>query len=246
MLAAARIGVGVGEATASPAAYSLISDWFPKRLRATALAIYSAGIYLGGGFSMFIGGADRRGNGTGLSRRRPDGAGRLAGGVHGGRPARPGARAVGLRRCASRCAASPRGCHAAAPRAVQGFLEELLTIIPPFTLIGAARNGARRCPQPDRAARCSSPRVYAGLIRLGEPLPQWARSGSASMPSIAGRRRCATATCPTYALILGTPAFLAVVLAYGLNAFLAYAVAAPSRPASPSMCSTSPRAARPG
>lgn len=30
-LAAARIGVGVGEATASPSAYSLISDWFPKR-----------------------------------------------------------------------------------------------------------------------------------------------------------------------------------------------------------------------
>ena len=39
MLTAARIGVGVGEATASPAAYSLISDWFPARLRATALAI---------------------------------------------------------------------------------------------------------------------------------------------------------------------------------------------------------------
>jgi len=38
-LAAARIGVGIGEATASPSAYSLISDWFPKRLRATALSI---------------------------------------------------------------------------------------------------------------------------------------------------------------------------------------------------------------
>ena len=56
-LAAARIGVGVGEATASPSAYSLISDWFPKRQRATALAIYSAGIYFGGGFSLFLGGA---------------------------------------------------------------------------------------------------------------------------------------------------------------------------------------------
>jgi MFS family permease len=39
MLGGARIGVGVGEATASPAAYSLISDWLPRRLRATALAI---------------------------------------------------------------------------------------------------------------------------------------------------------------------------------------------------------------
>ena len=34
-LAAARVGVGIGEATASPCAYSLISDWFPARLRAT-------------------------------------------------------------------------------------------------------------------------------------------------------------------------------------------------------------------
>ena len=56
MLTVARIGVGVGEATASPSAYSLISDWFPARLRATALAIYSSGLYFGGGVSLLIGG----------------------------------------------------------------------------------------------------------------------------------------------------------------------------------------------
>jgi len=55
-LTVARIGVGVGEATASPSAYSLISDWFPARLRATALAIYSSGLYIGGGISLLIGG----------------------------------------------------------------------------------------------------------------------------------------------------------------------------------------------
>ncbi|MCA9712998.1 MAG: MFS transporter, partial [Myxococcales bacterium] len=36
-LGAARIGVGVGEATASPCAYSLISDYFPPQRRATAI-----------------------------------------------------------------------------------------------------------------------------------------------------------------------------------------------------------------
>ncbi|MCA1748652.1 MAG: MFS transporter, partial [Sphingomonadales bacterium] len=56
MLAGARIGVGVGEATASPSAYSLISDWFPKKRRALALALYSSGLYLGGGLSLGIGG----------------------------------------------------------------------------------------------------------------------------------------------------------------------------------------------
>ncbi len=55
-LAAARVGVGVGEASASPAAYSLISDWFPKQRRATALAIYSSGIFIGAGLSFAISG----------------------------------------------------------------------------------------------------------------------------------------------------------------------------------------------
>ena len=51
----ARMGVGIGEATASPTAYSLISDYFPKHQRATALAIYSSGLYLGGGVSLGVG-----------------------------------------------------------------------------------------------------------------------------------------------------------------------------------------------
>ncbi len=43
----ARIGVGIGEAGASPAAHSMISDYFPANRRATALAVYSMGIYIG-------------------------------------------------------------------------------------------------------------------------------------------------------------------------------------------------------
>ncbi|MCU0892572.1 MAG: MFS transporter, partial [Sandarakinorhabdus sp.] len=54
-LSAARIGVGVGEASASPSAFSMLSDWFPREKRATALAIYSSGLYIGGGVSLFIG-----------------------------------------------------------------------------------------------------------------------------------------------------------------------------------------------
>ncbi|MEL7221564.1 MAG: MFS transporter, partial [Bacteroidota bacterium] len=43
----ARIGVGIGEAGCSPPAHALISDYFPPDKRATALSIYSTGIYLG-------------------------------------------------------------------------------------------------------------------------------------------------------------------------------------------------------
>jgi MFS family permease len=51
-LALARIGVGIGEASAAPAAYSLLSDYFPTARRATALAVYSSGIYLGAGLGL--------------------------------------------------------------------------------------------------------------------------------------------------------------------------------------------------
>ncbi len=55
-LFAARIGVGIGEATLSPAAYSMISDYFPPRRRARALAVYSMAPYLGSGLALMIGG----------------------------------------------------------------------------------------------------------------------------------------------------------------------------------------------
>ena len=43
----ARMGVGVGEAGGSPPAHSMISDIFEPDFRATALSIYSVGIYIG-------------------------------------------------------------------------------------------------------------------------------------------------------------------------------------------------------
>ena len=56
-LLAARMGVGVGEAALSPAAYSLLADSFPARRRATAMGIYSMGSYLGSGFALLLGGS---------------------------------------------------------------------------------------------------------------------------------------------------------------------------------------------
>ncbi len=52
-----RIGVGVGEATLSPSAYSLITDYFPKERLATAMSLYSTAIHIGTGLSYIAGGA---------------------------------------------------------------------------------------------------------------------------------------------------------------------------------------------
>lgn len=50
-----RIGVGVGEAALSPAAYSILSDLYPADKLARAISIYSLGITLGGGLAYIIG-----------------------------------------------------------------------------------------------------------------------------------------------------------------------------------------------
>lgn len=51
----ARMGVGVGEATLSPSAYSLISDYFPPSKLSRALSTYSMGVFLGMGLAIVVG-----------------------------------------------------------------------------------------------------------------------------------------------------------------------------------------------
>lgn len=53
----ARIGVGVGEATLSPSAYSILSDSFDKSRLPRAMSVYSVGIYIGAGIAMILGGS---------------------------------------------------------------------------------------------------------------------------------------------------------------------------------------------
>ena len=54
-LALARVGVGVGEATLSPCAYSLISDYFPKERLGTALGVFQCAAFIGAGVAFLVG-----------------------------------------------------------------------------------------------------------------------------------------------------------------------------------------------
>ncbi|WP_374666096.1 spinster family MFS transporter [Acinetobacter sp.] len=51
-----RMGVGVGEAALSPAAYSMFSDMFSKDKLGRAVAVYSIGSFVGGGVAFLVGG----------------------------------------------------------------------------------------------------------------------------------------------------------------------------------------------
>ncbi|HEV8331205.1 MAG TPA: MFS transporter [Steroidobacteraceae bacterium] len=55
-LFAVRIGVGVGEAALSPAAYSMITDAFPRHKLGRAFSVYNMGIAIGSGTALLVGG----------------------------------------------------------------------------------------------------------------------------------------------------------------------------------------------
>ena len=231
MLTVARIGVGVGEATASPSAYSLISDWFPARLRATALAIYSSGLYIGGGISIWIGALVVEN----WNAAYPDG-GPL--GLVGWQAAFLSVGIPGLLlaiwvltlrepvRGAIDGMPTPEN-----PRPFKGFLEELVEVIPPFTLIGAARRGASGI-----LLNLGGALVFAvlaiGLSRItsgatASIVPgisdQWLFLGVGYYAVFSWATALRSRDYPTFALTWGSPAFLTVVLGYGTVAFMAYA-----------------------
>jgi len=222
-LAAARIGVGIGEATASPSAYSLISDWFPKRLRATALSIYSAGLYVGGGVSLFIGGLIVQN----WNRAYPGGGpwglvGWQAAFLAVGIPGLLVAAWIATLREPIRGAVEGLPPPEKHPAPFAEFGRELVTIIPPLTLIGAAQGGARALAINLLAAGLTVAAV-AGLIAIGEPWPQWTAVGIGVYAVFSWGCALKRRDPATFALICGTPAFVLTVIAYGLNAFMSYA-----------------------
>ena len=51
-----RFGVGIGEATLSPSANSLIVDYFPPDKLSTAMSVFTSGVFIGSGLAYLIGG----------------------------------------------------------------------------------------------------------------------------------------------------------------------------------------------
>ncbi|MBZ5633392.1 MAG: MFS transporter [Acidobacteriia bacterium] len=51
-----RIGVGVGEASLSPAGYSMLSDYFPKQKLGAAISVFYMGVFIGTSLAQLVGG----------------------------------------------------------------------------------------------------------------------------------------------------------------------------------------------
>lgn len=221
-LSVARIGVGVGEATASPSAYSLISDWFPKKMRATALAIYSSGLYIGGGISLLIGGAIVENWNEAYSVDAPLGlAGWQAAFIIVGLPGLILALIVSTLREPVR-GQSEGIVTPPAKDPFRGFFRELVAVIPPFTLFGAAQGGARGIALNLAGALVIGGIAYAMAVVTGNA-QQWGAVGIGYYAIFSWASTLKRRDEPTFSLIWGTPAFLTTILGYGMVAFMSYA-----------------------
>lgn len=228
-LTLARMGVGVGEATASPTAYSLISDYFPKRQRATALAIYSSGLYIGGGISLFLGAlivetwdaAYPQGGPLGLVGWH---AAFVAVGIPG----------VLVALWVATLREPVRGVMdglvtPAHPSPFRAFASDLSMIVPPFTLWGAWQRGPAALAINVATGAAIAAFAYT-MIQLTGNFPQWSAVGFGYYAVFSWASTLRAKDPATYKLIWGTPAFICTTIGYGLVALAAYALAFWSAP----------------
>jgi MFS family permease len=228
-LTIARMGVGVGEATASPTAYSLISDYFPKRQRATALAIYSSGLYIGGGVSLFIGALIVKGWNDAYPGGGPLGlvgwqAAFLAVGIPGLLVALWVASLREPRRGAMDGVAT-----ASNPAPFRAFASDLSMIVPPFTIWGAWQRGPSALVINLATGAAIAAFAY-WMIGLTGNFPQWSAVGFGYYAVFSWASALRAKDPATFRLIWGTPAFICTTLGYGLVSLAAYALAFWSAP----------------
>ena len=225
MLAVARIGVGIGEASASPAAYSMISDSFPKERRATALSIYSSGLYIGGAISLPIGGfvLSRWNMAYPTPAEAPLGlVGWQAAFLSVGIPGLLLALWVLTLKEPQRGASDGLPQPIVRPHAWRDFGRELMAILPPLTLVNAARM---------KGALTTNLAVLAGvvaaalaLIALTGDAPQWAAYGLGVYAVFSWVQSLKRRDPATHRLIWGTPLVVTLAAAFGSISFVTYAV----------------------
>lgn len=224
MLAAARVGVGIGEASASPAAYSMISDSFPKERRATALSIYSSGLYIGAALSLPIGGfvvsrwnaayPDAAAAPLGLTGWQ---AAFLAVGI-------PGlilALWVLTLREPQRGASDGLPQPVVRPNAWRDFGRELIAILPPLTLFNVARIPGALATNLVVVAIVAM--AAFGLYRLTGDGPQWLAYGIGVYAIFSWIQSLKQRDPPTYRLIWGSPTVVLLAIAFGSISFVTYA-----------------------
>ena len=227
-LAAYRVGVGIGEASATPAAFSMLADYFPPRLRATVLAIYSSGIYIGAGIGIFLGGAvvewwavlypDVADAPFGLKGWQ---AAYLVVGV-------PGLLmtlwVLSLRepqRGQSEGLVTPQ--H---PRPFAAATQELMAVLPPFTLLTLARNGGGRAIRTNLLAALAIALIAWGLIALTGDPEQWIALGIGAYAACSWMQTLRSRDPATFTMMFKSRAFVYAAIGFPTISLVSYGIGA--------------------
>lgn len=221
-LALYRIGVGIGEASASPAAYSMLSDYYHPRHRATVIGIYSSGVYLGGGIGLFLGGWIL----DSWASAFPDPANAPFGlkGWHVAFMAvgLPGIALAGLVRLLrepmrgqSEGLVTPK--H---PAPFQVLGTEMAAVIPPFTIWSVWRHGAS--VRLNLTAAVSVIALCALLIWWTGSFAQWVALGVAIYVTVSWAQGMASRDRATFEMIFRSKALMYTTLAFPTIAFVTY------------------------
>jgi MFS family permease len=224
-LAAARIGVGIGEASATPAAFSLLSDWFPPARRATVLAIYSSGIYIGAGLGLGIGGlVVDAWNGAWTAGDAPLGlrgwqVAYLVVGL-------PGVlMALWVRSLREPVRGQAEGIASPAdPHPFRAFGRELESVLPGLTLWHLARLGGQHVLGVNVLAAAAISIGAMFLVLLTGSLYQWIALGIGVYAAFSWAQSLRLREPVTFALVFRTPALRWTGLGFSLLAFTGYGV----------------------
>lgn len=222
-LAVARVGVGVGEASASPAAYSLLATLYPQSRRAMAIGIYTAGAYLGIGLSLPVGGliADHwnawyPGGGAPLGLK-----GWQAGFVAVGLPGVFVALWVASLREPPRYDVRGEILPPARPGAWRDFAADVGALLPPFTLWSVARFPGELRRNLLMAIAVAA--AVAGLIRVTGDAGQWIAYGIGVYAIASWSQALCHTDPPAFALIWGSPIVPLALIGFGGAVLITYA-----------------------
>ncbi len=223
-LSAARVGVGIGEASASPSAFSMLSDWFPREKRATALAIYSSGLYIGGGVSLLIGAMVLKAWNNAYPVTGPLGlvgwqAAFLAVGLPG----------ILLSLWVATLKEPTRGRAEGLPEPPKvenvgrKLWQDITSVIPPLTLLHLAPFGPRVLGT-NIAAGVGFALLATLLISVTGDIPQWIAICLGCYAVTSWAQSLRERDPPTFALIWGTPTFILALLGFGSISFVGYSI----------------------
>jgi len=222
VLALCRVGVGIGEASASPAAYSMLSDYYPPRLRATVIAIYAAGVYIGAGIGIFLGGyiLDSWAAAYPVAAEAPLGlkgwqAAFMVVGI-------PGlVMAIWVRTLREPTRGASEGLVAQKhPHPFRVLGSELMAVIPPFNLFGLREHRRILITNLCLAAVI----VFAAwlLILLTGSVAQWIASAFGIWITLTWAQSLKIRDPVTFNMMFGSRAFVYMTLAFPLTAFVGY------------------------